>query len=60
MTTSVFPKWCAAKDFGKNYLGTSNFAAFVRQIRRERKSVNSGRDFFLEITMILGRKLRNH
>ena len=44
----------------KNYLG-SNFAVFVREIRRKRKSVSSGGNFFfLEITMILERKLRNH
>ena len=32
--------------FKKNYLGTSKFAVFVRELRRERKSVSSGADRF--------------
>ena len=29
---SVFLNLCATKDFGKNYLGTSNIALFTREI----------------------------
>ena len=35
-----------AKNFKKNNLGRSNFAVFVRKIRRERGSVNSSEKFF--------------
>ena len=34
------------ENVGKNYLGTLNFAVFVREIRRERKSVSSGGNLF--------------
>ena len=35
-----------AKGFRKKYLGTSNFAVFVREIWREEKSVSSGGKLF--------------
>ena len=35
---------CAAKDFGKNYLGTSNFAVFAREISENRSEYG----FYLE------------
>ena len=47
---AVVPHRCVAKDFGKNYLETSNFAVFVREIRRERKSVSLGGNFFLRLS----------
>ena len=44
--TSVFLNLCAAKDFGKNYLGTSNVALFTREICK----IRSEDSFYLERT----------
>ena len=43
---SMFLNLCATKDFGKNYLGTSNIALFTREI------CNTGSEdrFYLEKT----------
>ena len=53
-----FPTGVSRKISEKNYLGKSNFAVFVREIRRERKNVSSGGNFFFTIS--LEPKLRNH
>ena len=43
---SVFLNLCATKDFGKNYLGTSNIALFTREI----SNIRSDDHFYLERT----------
>ena len=49
---SVFLNLCAAKDFEKNYLGTSNIALFTREIC----NIQSENRFYLERTD-LGKKI---
>ena len=49
------------KILEKKYLGTSKFAAFLREIQRERKSVSScGNLLFFRDHHDFGRKLRNY
>ena len=45
-TISMFLNLCAAKNFGKNYSGTSNFAVFAREI----SEIRSKDHFYLERT----------
>ena len=49
----MFLNLCAAKDFGKNYLGTSNIALFTRKIC----NIRSEDRFYLERTD-LGKEIR--
>ena len=48
----MFLNLCAAKDFVKNYLGTSNIAVFTREIC----NIRSKNRFYLERTD-LGKKI---